>query len=84
MAISEFDRVVGEYLRYWIRRSGLTTEQVAERTGVNAETVRRHARGVTRMTWYQVARYDLVMPGLADGLPRLDSNQQPTGYGVAA
>jgi hypothetical protein len=82
-SVTTFDRLLGAKLRYRITVSGMTDDEVAELMELPRYTLRRHVRGLVKVSAEQVVRYSAVLavePG--DLLPRLDSNQEPTDYSL--
>jgi plasmid maintenance system antidote protein VapI len=80
-----FDRILGAKLRYHIMVSGLSDSEVADLMELPRYTLRRHVRGTVKVSAEQTVRYAQVL-GVdpSDLLPRLDSNQEPTGSRIAA
>ena len=71
-------------LRVALTDARMTQLDLAKATGVSHGTVSRHVNGKP-VTVGVLARYAKALgvePG--DLLPRLDSNQEPTGQGIAA
>jgi plasmid maintenance system antidote protein VapI len=65
---------------------GLTTiDEAAETFELPSYTLQRHIKGMTKISAEQASRYaSLLNIDVAELLPRLDSNQQPAGSGIAA
>jgi len=78
-------RRVGHRIKVAAVDAEMTQEQLAEILGVSVQTVGRHMRGQNPMTIVQFLEYAQAL-GVEPCtlLPRLDSNQQPTGQGIAA
>ena len=71
-------------LRVALTDARMTQLQLAEATGVSHGTVSRHVNGKP-ITVGVLARYAKALGvSPSDLLPRLDSNQEPTGQGIAA
>ena len=75
----------GHRLRVAMVEARMTQRELADGTGVALQTVGRHMRGKTPITVQQLFAYARVL-GVdpATLLPRLDSNQEPTGSRIAA
>jgi transcriptional regulator with XRE-family HTH domain len=85
MSRSNFSRALGNRLRFHMREAETTTDALADALGVGIFTVQRHMRGDTLPTVEQLQRYaELLNTSANELLPRLDSNQQPAGSGIAA
>ena len=70
---------------YRMTVSDMPVEVVCQALEVTPWTLRRHLRGEVKINAEQAARYALLFGIDANELlPRLDSNQQPTGTGIAA
>jgi transcriptional regulator with XRE-family HTH domain len=83
---TSFSRAVGNRLKFARDEAGLRTAgQLAEKMELTELTVRRHLRGDSLPDVETLARYAAVLHVATDDLlPRLDSNQQPFGPGIAA
>ena len=86
MRKTQFSRGVGNRLKFARDEAGMRTAgQLADRMGLAELTVRRHLRGDTLPDVETLMRYAAVLGVTTDDLlPRLDSNQQPAGEGIAA
>jgi len=85
MSTHEFNRAVGRRIRFWRDERGYSTTSLATEIEVNPITVQRHMRGETAPRLEDIASYARVLRVHVDDLlPRLDSNQEPTGSGIAA
>lgn len=63
----------------------MTTQQLADAVGISMWTVKRHMSGAHLPDAHIVAIYSHILGVSPDDLlPRLDSNQQPTGTGIDA
>jgi transcriptional regulator with XRE-family HTH domain len=84
--VPEFDPIgFGRRLRSAMVLAGLRTSNLAEEIQVTQITVQRHMRGESLPDAAQITRYCSALGVSADYLlPRLDSNQQPAGVGIAA
>jgi transcriptional regulator with XRE-family HTH domain len=85
MSTRDFNRAVGRRIRFWRDERGFTTESLAQDLGVSPITVQRHMRGENAPDLENIARYATALQVTTDQLlPRLDSNQEPTGYRLSA
>jgi hypothetical protein len=76
---------LGESLKDHLKSAGIGTMQAGVALGVGQISVQRHLRGDNEPSLHQLDVYArLCGVDTTDLLPRLDSNQQPFGPGIAA
>jgi hypothetical protein len=77
------NQAIGAHLQYRAKIRGITRDQIAAITGWKRSKVDRHMRGETPLAVIDLLLYARVLGDeVVTGLPRLDSNQQPTGWRV--
>lgn len=76
---------MGQNIRDHLAAAGVGTMEAGLALGIGQVSVQRHLRGDTEPSLDQLDVYArLCGVGIADLLPRLDSNQEPTGSRSAA
>jgi transcriptional regulator with XRE-family HTH domain len=81
---NEIDAQVGERIHTIMWRRRMSQAALAESIGITQSTLSKKLRGTVPMSVFELVSISVVLGVPADSLlPRLDSNQEPSGYTFA-